>query len=243
MVSISNIIFASLASAAAHAALSDCFTLRGIDRNGTNLPYVSVSGNDDTFEPYTAMFTTNQSAATKFGIDPVSSALIDYADDSRIASIQAGADYDYFTWERPMRLAALNREPLVCDLHGDDGALACAAQSNANVHIIVSCTEVLVVVPELLGQIGLCYETTLVAIAAEGCPLPTTGGSSTISPTSTQPATAKYSVYKTISAVYHHHGQSSSSTTSRHWNIHHSQVTPHRPQTPSVSWLNKGDNK
>ncbi|KAI4594009.1 hypothetical protein KJ359_008797 [Pestalotiopsis sp. 9143b] len=235
MVSSSSIIFASMAGAAARAALSDCFTLRGIDRNGTNLHYVSVSGNDATFELYTATFTANQSAATKFGIDPVSGALIDYAGDGRIASIQAGADYDYFIWERPTRLAALDREPLVCDLQGDDGVLACAAQSNANVHVIVSCTEVLIVAPELLGQIGLCYETTLVARAAEGCPLPATSVSSTILPTSTQHATAKYSVYKTTFAVHHHPWEPSSLTTSRHWNIHHSQVTPHRPQRPSVS--------
>ncbi|ETS75276.1 hypothetical protein PFICI_12220 [Pestalotiopsis fici W106-1] len=241
MVSLSKMVLAWTAGAVARAALSDCFTLQGIRPDGTDLHHVIVTGDNGVFQLFQAKFTTNHTAATKFGIARASSHLVDYTNKRRIANIGLGYDDDFMLFDPEPLL--LNRDPLLCGLSKDDGVLSCAAKSDATVHVMVACSgagpEVFIRVPGPLLEeesndlIEPCYEATLVASQAEGCVLPLSSTSRTISPASTKSAT-KYPHPNTTSADHHWQPESTASTTSRHWNIHHSHVTPHQPQRPSI---------
>ncbi|KAF7541431.1 hypothetical protein G7054_g626 [Neopestalotiopsis clavispora] len=245
MVSLFQFVLSLSVGAVARATLQDCFTLQGFWPNDTDLHHVVVTGNGDNPQLFQANFTTNYTAATRFGIATGSGHLISYASHGRIANVGLGYDDDYMLfYAYPFHFQG--RDPLLCGLSKDNGVLSCAAESNAIAHVIVFCGQpygkVLIVAPKLPPKLdaeelagAACYEAKLVASQAEGCMVPSSNTSRIISSTGTKSTATKHLNHDTTSAGFHLQPNPTSATTSRHWNTLHSHVTIHQPHRPSVS--------
>lgn len=245
MLSLFQFVLSLSMSAVARAALPDCFTLQGFWPNGTGLHHVVVTGNGDNPQLLQAKFTTNSTAATRFGIATGSGHLISYTSHDRITNGGLGYD-DYYMLFDAYPFHFQGRDPLLCGLSKDNGVLSCAAESNAIVHVIVFCSQpygkVLVVAPQLLPKLdaeelagSACYEAKLVASQAERYMVPSSNTSRIISSTGTKATATKHLNHDTTSADFHLQPNPTSATTSRHWNTLHSHVTIHQPHRPSVS--------